>query len=752
MTKIARLRGVFRVISGLAIGLVLGASIQAAELQDFRLGVSEKRTRLVYQLDKFTSYDINHDESSVSIRFDSLTVSAELLKKFEQNIEGALGKATYSSQGGGFVFSLTVKEPFYIRYFDLVKPERLVIDLYPRSPKVAAETTPEKRSIEQTTGVAEKQQASEKETVIEKPPEADEVTQADTTGKAVWGDQPAQPVEEPGEGAQKAQPPAVIPTAGRDSINLLYIILPVVIVLLLLIGLLTLRRASKRVEFQGEDLEADETWPYEDDKFKKLEDTAKSTDVEEIEVEEVDEKALETQTEPEEPEAIKEEPTPSPTEDELDKIKSEFVRSQSRESGTTLEESEPSPEGDLEQSKSEGISDSEEDLERSEETGETVPEELSEVEADLSEAKKDLEPIPEEKSEAAEEKQPISESDETPAPETEGYVVTEEPVRRKVHSVPDEDSPDLDFEEGTLVWPVYISDGDRPGRIMVVDDEPEIVATLEKFLSEESYDVLGCTDSSTAVDQYKEWHPDLVITDVVMPQFSGVDLVQKIREQNGLRKVIFLSGKTERDSVSRTFPKELEDGHYEFFRKPISLVQIGGRIRDYFTSAQEILQLDLRDAATFGRALEHLAPYQLVSLQRFLWDKIFEISSSQLGRRIEPYFITDRMEPAANYMRRMGCQEREDYCIANVCFNSNPSCAATKIRSELEVMRQIIAEFRDEYQTRESQEGDREGAKRSIKRRSRPAPREPGDVEPTKIEGSPPPRRTLRRLVPNRKR
>jgi len=272
---------------------------------------------------------------------------------------------------------------------------------------------------------------------------------------------------------------------------------------------------------------------------------------------------------------------------------------------------------------------------------------------------------------------------------------------------------------------------------MVVDDEPEIVATLEKFLSEESYDVLGCTDSSTAVDQYK---------------VSGVDLVQKIREQNGLRKVIFLSGKTERDSVSRTFPKELEDGHYEFFRKPISLVQIGGRIRDYFTSAQEILQLDLRDAATFGRALEHLAPYQLVSLQRFLWDKIFEISSSQLGRRIEPYFITDRMEPAANYMRRMGCQEREDYCIANVCFNSNPSCAATKIRSELEVMRQIIAEFRDEYQTRESQEGDREGAKRSIKRRSRPAPREPGDVEPTKIEGSPPPRRTLRRLVPNRKR
>jgi len=110
------------------------------------------------------------------------------------------------------------------------------------------------------------------------------------------------------------------------------------------------------------------------------------------------------------------------------------------------------------------------------------------------------------------------------------------------------------------------------------------------------------------------------------------------------------------------------------------------------------------------------------------------------------------MEPAANYMRRMGCQEREDYCIANVCFNSNPSCAATKIRSELEVMRQIIAEFRDEYQARESQEGDREGAKRSVKKLGRAASEKSSDVEPTKIEGSPPPRRTLRRLVPNRKR
>jgi CheY-like chemotaxis protein len=287
---------------------------------------------------------------------------------------------------------------------------------------------------------------------------------------------------------------------------------------------------------------------------------------------------------------------------------------------------------------------------------------------------------------------------------------------------------------------------------MVVDDEEEIVASLKEFLVREKYEVIGVTDSISAVEEYRNWHPDLLIVDVVMPGLSGVELVQRLREEDqSLGKIIFLSGRTERDTVANTFVDELEDGRFEFFRKPLSLVQIGGRIRDYFTEAQEVLNLNLLDAKNFQESIQHLTPYQLVELQRFLWDRIFEIAANVLGRRIESYYITDRMEPPANYMRRVGCQEREDYCIANECFSSNPLCAAEKIRGELDVMRQIIVEFREEYVERVVRNigGD---APRAGRRSRRRAPEPAVDVHDVKDQEGPPPRKTLRRLVSIRKR
>ena len=344
-------------------------------------------------------------------------------------------------------------------------------------------------------------------------------------------------------------------------------------------------------------------------------------------------------------------------------------------------------------------------------------------------------------------------------PETEELieVVEEEeiptaPSREAVHEVLDQAGAVLDFEEGILTWPVHILEGDRAGRIMVVDDEPEVVKALEQLLNQENYDVMGLTDGRSALEKYQDWNPDLVITDVVMPGLSGVDLIHKLKEQNGLRKVIFLSGRTERDSVSQEFEQELAEGRYEFFRKPLSTAQFVGRIRDYFSTAQEILKLNLLNAKKFEAELQHLGPHELVPLEHFICDKIFEISSSLLGRRIEPYYITDRMEPAANYKRRMGCQERDDYCIADVCFASNPHCAANKLRGELEVMRQIIEEFRDEYVGRVSSSLGEEGLRRPARRTRKAAAKAASQTIEEEIGTSPPPRRPLRRLVPTRKR
>jgi len=108
-------------------------------------------------------------------------------------------------------------------------------------------------------------------------------------------------------------------------------------------------------------------------------------------------------------------------------------------------------------------------------------------------------------------------------------------------------------------------------------------------------------------------------------------------------------------------------------------------------------------------------------------------------------------------MRRMGCQERRDYCIASKCIVSNPSCAANRLRAELEIMRQILMEFRAEYLRRI---GRGIGAE-DLRMPSRGRKREPRQAEAPKLstfsEGGSerpavPPKRLLRRDSTERNR
>ncbi len=325
-------------------------------------------------------------------------------------------------------------------------------------------------------------------------------------------------------------------------------------------------------------------------------------------------------------------------------------------------------------------------------------------------------------------------------------------ARREEKASAEEIHPEFSAENGVLNWPVHLLDGGRKGRILLVDDEAEVTAPLVEYLETEGYDVQGLSDSRQATTKYREWHPDVLLLEVAMPGISGVDLVKEICLEEAPRKIIFWSGRAERDSVLAAFETELHMGRYEFLKKPISLEQIGGRIKDYFSSAREVLHLNLLDPGGFAAALEPLSPHQLLALHRFVWDKVFETSVALLGRRIESVYITDRMEPADHYMRRMGCQERRDYCIASVCIVSNPMCAANRLRAELEIMRQILQEFREEYVSRVNRGIGAEDLAPATRRKKREGRKTTAAVET--VDGSipPPPRRMLRRIVTNRKR
>jgi two-component system, OmpR family, KDP operon response regulator KdpE len=85
-------------------------------------------------------------------------------------------------------------------------------------------------------------------------------------------------------------------------------------------------------------------------------------------------------------------------------------------------------------------------------------------------------------------------------------------------------------------------------RVLVVDDEPQITRVLKTVLSSQGYQVRTAAEGESALTNFKEWSPELVITDLYMPHMDGVELCRRIREVSTV-PIIVLSVKGEERSI-----------------------------------------------------------------------------------------------------------------------------------------------------------------------------------------------------------
>ena len=111
-------------------------------------------------------------------------------------------------------------------------------------------------------------------------------------------------------------------------------------------------------------------------------------------------------------------------------------------------------------------------------------------------------------------------------------------------------------------------------RILVVDDEPQITRVLRTTLSSRGYDLRVANDGETALEIMKDWSPDLVITDLVMPQMNGLELCKRIRSASKL-PIIVLSVKGE----ERTKVQALDAGADDYVTKPFGINELMARVR-----------------------------------------------------------------------------------------------------------------------------------------------------------------------------
>src|SRR5690625_2810949 len=115
---------------------------------------------------------------------------------------------------------------------------------------------------------------------------------------------------------------------------------------------------------------------------------------------------------------------------------------------------------------------------------------------------------------------------------------------------------------------------DNPKKILIVEDEPSLVFTLKDTLEAENYEVEVVSDGNDALDKVKEFEPDLMILDLMLPNVSGYDICKKIRDLRYTFPIIMLTARDQEiDKVTG-----LNIGADDYITNPFGVKELLARI------------------------------------------------------------------------------------------------------------------------------------------------------------------------------
>ncbi|GGQ06917.1 response regulator transcription factor [Streptosporangium pseudovulgare] len=123
--------------------------------------------------------------------------------------------------------------------------------------------------------------------------------------------------------------------------------------------------------------------------------------------------------------------------------------------------------------------------------------------------------------------------------------------------------------------PALLRPDGAPVRVLVVDDEPDLVEVLCAVLRREGWEVRGATDGTAAVGAAREFRPDAVLLDVMLPDIDGLEVLRRLRAESPDVCVLFL---TARDAVEDRVAG-ITAGGDDYVTKPFSLEEVLARLR-----------------------------------------------------------------------------------------------------------------------------------------------------------------------------
>ena len=107
-----------------------------------------------------------------------------------------------------------------------------------------------------------------------------------------------------------------------------------------------------------------------------------------------------------------------------------------------------------------------------------------------------------------------------------------------------------------------------PGKVLIADDEPDILEILKYNLEKEGYQVSTAKDGNEALDKAKQYKPDLIVLDMMMPKKSGMEVLELLRLQPAFKDTLIMFLTALNDETTQL--KGFSTGADDYVSKPVS--------------------------------------------------------------------------------------------------------------------------------------------------------------------------------------
>ncbi|WP_448338228.1 response regulator transcription factor [Chloroflexus aurantiacus] len=194
-------------------------------------------------------------------------------------------------------------------------------------------------------------------------------------------------------------------------------------------------------------------------------------------------------------------------------------------------------------------------------------------------------------------------------------------------------------------------------RILIVDDDPGIVAAITPSLRAQGYNIAIAHDGESALQKFSHLAPDLVLLDLVMPSLHGIAVCQRIRQQRSTPIIVISVKGAEADIVTA-----LDNGADDYLVKPFRLSELLARIRAVLRrgrSEQTVIQCADLVIDTNRRIVQrqgetiNLTPIEYAVLAELVAHRDGVVTARQIVQRVWGPQYTDSTDYVKGVIRRL---------------------------------------------------------------------------------------------------